>query len=115
MKRITIAILFLFAFSPVKAQLPPLQQKAIVLKRMIELKHYSPRPVNDSFSAAVFKKIINEADSRRIFFTDPEFKQLTSFRFSIDDELNAKGWGFVDQFSSLYKKALMRADTMVEK
>ena len=82
---------------------------------MIELKHYSPRPVNDSFSMAIFKTVINSADRRRIFFTEPEYKQLLSFSLNLDDELNGKGWGFFEQFSALYKKALMRADTLADK
>ena len=94
---------------------PPLQQKAIVLKRMIELKHYSPRPVDDSFSVAVFKKVIEEADPRRIYFTAAEFKQLQAFSYSLDDELQGKSWGFFDQFSAIYKNALTRADTIAGK
>src|SRR5687767_11021422 len=114
MKRTGIVLLLLFACH-LHGQLPPMQQKAIILKRMIELKHYSPRPVNDSFSMAIFKTVINSADRRRIFFTEPEFKQLSSFSLNLDDELNGKGWGFFDQFSALYKKALMRADTLADK
>ncbi len=115
MKRIAAVLLFLFIAAILHAQLPPVQQKAIVVKRMIELKHYSPRPVDDSFSLAVFKTVINTADRRRIFFTEPEFKQLSAFSLSLDDELKGKSWGFFDQFSALYKKALMRADTLADK
>lgn len=117
MKRIiAIALIVFFFLNPaLHAQLPALQQKAIVLKRMIELKHYSPKPVDDSFSVAVFKKIIEETDPRRIFFTSVEFKQLQSFSTSLDDELQGKGWGFFDQFSAAYKNALMRADTLAGK
>ncbi|MGH2553565.1 MAG: carboxy terminal-processing peptidase [Chitinophagaceae bacterium] len=113
--RLAFVIIFL-AFSFLNhAQLPPLQQKAIHMKRMIGLKHYSPRMVNDSFSWAVFKMMIEETDPRRIFFTAAEFRQLQSFSFSLDDELQGKGWGFIDQFSSVYKNALLRADTIAEK
>ena len=117
MKRITAIALIVFFFPSLAlhAQLPALQQKAIVLKRMIELKHYSPRPVDDNFSMAVFKKIIEEADPGRIFFTAAEFKKLQTFSTSLDDELQGKSWGFFDQFSAVYKKALMRADTLAGK
>lgn len=82
---------------------------------MIELKHYSPRPVNDSFSAAVFKTIIEVTDPKRIYFTAPEFKQLQTLSTTIDDELQGRGWAFLDQFSTVYKNALMWADTIAEK
>ncbi len=111
---VTFTVLF-FSFGVLRAQLPALQRKAIILKRMIELKHYSPKPVDDSFSVAVFNSVIEEADPRRIFFTAPEFKQLQAFSSSLDDELQGKGWGFFDQFSVVYKNALMRADTLAGK
>jgi len=115
MKRVAVVLSFLFACSAAYAQLPALQQKAIVLKRMIELRHYSPRQVDDSFSVALFRMLMNTADRRRIFFTEPEFKQLSSFSLNLDDELKGNGWNFFDQFSAVYKKALMRADTLADK
>jgi carboxyl-terminal processing protease len=113
---IAIALIVFFSLRPaLYAQLAPLQEKAIVLKRMIEMKHYSPRPVDDSFSVAVFKKVIDKADPRRIYFTAAEFKQLQTFSTSLDDELMGKSWKFFDQFSAVYKNALMRADTFAGK
>jgi carboxyl-terminal processing protease len=108
MKRIiaTALIIFFSSGSSIQAQLPALQQKAIVLKRMIELKHYS---------VAVFRSVIEEADPGRIYFTAAEFKQLQAFNTSLDDELQGKSWGFFSQFSAVYKNALMRADTLAGK
>ena len=82
---------------------------------MIELKHYSPKAVDDSFSLEVFKSVIKEADPRRIYFTTAEFKQLQAFSSSLDDELQGKSWSFFDLFSTVYKNALMRADTLAGK
>lgn len=99
----------------VQAQLSPLQQKAIVLKTMVERKHISPRPVDDSFSVSVFRSLLNTADSRWLLFTAADYRQMLPFSTSIDDEMNGKGWGFYDQFSEVYKKALIRADSIVSK
>ena len=107
-----VFIIFFFLNPPLHAQLPAMQQKAILLKRMIELKHYSPRPVDDSFSMNVFKLIMEETDPKRIYFTAAEFKQLQTFSTNLDDELQGKGWGFFDQLNVVYKNALMRADTI---
>lgn len=90
-----------------------MQQKAVVLKRMIELNHLQPKPVDDNFSAAMFKAIINQADRRRLLFTDTEFKSLQAFSNKLDDELNKKEWGFYDLFLQAYKKALTRADSII--
>ena len=92
-----------------------MQQKTVVLKRMIELNHLQPKPVDDNFSAAMFKAIINQADRRRLLFTDTEFKSLQAYSNKLDDELNKKEWGFYDLFSQTYKKALTRADSIISK
>lgn len=101
--------------APAFAQMPELQQKAIVLKRMIENRHYSPRPVDDSFALVVFRKMINTADRRRIYFSDADYKKLAAQAGSIDDELNGNGWAFTSLFSALYKKGLMLADSLIDK
>jgi carboxyl-terminal processing protease len=116
MKRhVTATLLFVCCCYAIHAQLHPVQQKAIVLKRMIELQHYSPKPVDDSFSVAVFRKILNAADPRRLFFTVQEYNQLTPLSGKIDDEIKGNGWSFYDKFSVLYKLALTRADSIIGK
>ncbi|MEI9943856.1 MAG: carboxy terminal-processing peptidase [Chitinophagaceae bacterium] len=115
MKWMFTLLFFTFFINAGQAQSSPFRDKAIVLKRMIEKNHYSPREVNDSFSVAVFEEMINTADPRRLLFTAPEYTQLTANRLNLDDELNGKGWVFFDLFSALYKKSLLRADTIINK
>jgi len=91
------------------------QQKAIVVKRMIERRHISPRPVDDSFSLSMFNNMIRAADPGQRFFTDAEYKMLSAYNLSLDDELQGKSWAFLDLFTSLYKKALTRADSIINK
>lgn len=110
-----VALPILCCATLAQAQKPGLQEKAMVLKRMVELKHYSPRAVDDSFSVAVFKAIFQDADPRNIYFTVPEYQQLLAFSTSLDDELQGRSWSFFDQFSLLYKKALTRADSIINK
>lgn len=112
------ALLLLFVIpiigSPLFSQLPQLQQKAIVLRTMLQRKHYSPRPVDDSLSHHLFNTIIENADPRRLLFTAPEYKQLQAFQYMLDDEINGNGWAFFDKLSVLYKNALLRADTIIQ-
>ncbi len=116
MKRILPALIFLLLFqNHYLYTQSSLQQKAIVLKRMIELNHLAPKPVDDSFSADMFKIIINRADRRRLLFTDAEFKSLQAYNNKLDEELNKKEWTFYDLFATLYKKALTRADSIITK
>src|SRR5262245_50017781 len=91
------------------------RDKAIVLKRTIELNHYSPRAVDDSFSLAVFRNMIDKADPRRLLFTTADYKALSALSLTLDDELNGKGWTFLDLFTKLYGASLSRADSIVNK
>ena len=115
MKKVAATLSFLLAVFISPAQMPALQQKAIVVKRLIETNHYAPRAIDDSLSADIFRNIINSTDPRRLLFTDAEYKQLLNYKYQLDDELNGKGWAFADAFTELYKKTLQRADSLINK
>lgn len=117
MKRTLLILTAIMASCTVSvfSQMPAVQQKAVVLKTMVQRKHYSPRMVDDSFSVSVFNAIIESADPRRLLFTAPEFQQLSVYKEKLDDEINGTGWAFLDKFSSLYKNAVLRADSIVSK
>jgi carboxyl-terminal processing protease len=117
MKKIISALLFFFFSTSISLwpQSSPVQQKAIIVKRMIELNHFSPRPVDDSFSVTMFNKIIKTTDAGRRLFTETEYRALSVYRSGLDDELQGKSWAFLDLFESLYKKALARADSIINK
>lgn len=89
------------------------QRQAIMVKRVIEKNHYSPRPVDDAFSAAVFDHMLERLDADKLYFLEQDIKKLSAYRLKIDDELSGKGWGFLDELSSLYKKRLQKADSTV--
>lgn len=112
---VVFGCLYFFCVPFIHAQFPALQQKAIILKRVIERNHVSPRCVDDSFSVTMLKSILRMTDRRRLFFTDAEYKVLSAFQAKLDDELNGKSWAFYDLFESLYKKAVIRADSIVNK
>jgi carboxyl-terminal processing protease len=109
---IALTCVLLFA-APASAQID--RDKAILLKRTIELNHYSPRPVDDSFSLIVFRNMIDKADPRRLLFTAADYKALSALSLTLDDELNGKGWAFLDLFTKLYGASLSRADSIVNK
>lgn len=113
MKKIVALITLVVIAVLSHAQHDPLREKAIQVKRTIELNHFSPRAVDDSFSANLFKKTFNSLDPRRLYFTAAEFKSLDAYRLLLDDELNGSGWKFLGQVTGIYKNALRRADTII--
>ncbi len=95
------------------SQLPGAQQQAIILIRQIQRNHYNPRPVDDSLSSVIFLKFINELDPQQNVFTMVDFKVLSGYRYSLDDELNGSTWSFLDRATEVYRQALKRVDTLV--
>jgi len=81
---------------------------------MIELNHFSPRPVDDSFSIFMFNKMIRATDPGGRLFTEADLKALSVYRTELDDDAGKK-LGFFDLFKMLYKKALTRADSIINK
>ena len=110
-----LSLLTCFLFGVTQAQISTTQQQAIVLKRMIELHHYHPRPVDDSLSSEIFLKFVDALDPRRQFFTADDFKELSAYRYKLDDELNGKGWTFLEIASKLFNDRLKKADTLVNR
>lgn len=113
--RKTGIILFVIALlfhSRLQAQSEPARQKTFLIKRLIELNHYSPKPVDDSFSTSLFRTTTNFLDPKRLLFLSSEYQQLSVYSLKLDDELKGVGWNFLNLLASLYKKAMVRADSL---
>jgi carboxyl-terminal processing protease len=70
--------------------------------------HYSPKPIDDKFSAEVFDKYIKEVDAEKDLFLQADIDDLKNrFGTKIDDEiLGTSTIQFVPAVSELYKKRL---------
>jgi carboxyl-terminal processing protease len=90
-----------------------LQSQAIVLKRMIEINHITPRPVDDQFSADFLDQFISNLDPGKLYFTQTDVDGFNKYRATLDDELQNKGWSFFPSFLAVYKKRLQQADSLI--
>jgi carboxyl-terminal processing protease len=86
--------------------------QVLTLKRTIELNHYNPRPVDDDFSAQLYDRFMAHIDEDKTYLTSADLKTLSAYRLSLDDELNGKGWEFLNKLMPLYKMALQKADSL---
>jgi carboxyl-terminal processing protease len=103
-----------FFQSPAVAQTSQkIQKQLFITKRVIELNHYSPKPVNDHFSNQVFIDLIERLDENKLYFTEADIKELSVYSTQLDDELNGKGWSFFDKLQKLYKQKLLKADSII--
>lgn len=91
-----------------------LRQKAITLCRFLEKNHYEPVTWNDSSSALLYKKWIEQLDEEKLFLTRADMALLDPFKTKLDDELSGKGWDFFNRSTALYKTGLQRADSLVQ-
>ena len=82
-------------------------RKALILNSVmgvIQEGHFAPRPVNDSFSNAVFNKLIETADYEKKLFTKEDIAQLSKYRYQIDDEIRNSTFECYELFNQLYTK-----------
>lgn len=70
---------------------------------LIEKGHFSPRPVDDSFSHVVFDKTIKNLDYEKKFFTEKDYQQLRNkYRNQIDDEIKSNSLEFFNTINDLF-------------
>ena len=115
MKRI-VAIILLLLPSLLFAQsknVDSLRMKALLIKRFMEKNHYKPIVWNDSASAMLYKKWLEDLDEEKLFFTQKEMVVLERFKTNLDDEMNGKGWDFFITSINLLSTRIKKADSIV--
>jgi len=89
---------------------PPTKYERILhnVGEYLEQIHYSPKPIDDKFSAEVFDKYIKEVDADKDVFLQSDIDDLKGrFGTKIDDEiLGTSTIQFVPAVSDIYKKRL---------
>jgi carboxyl-terminal processing protease len=114
MKR-RILLLFLLISITAKAQkFDSLRQESRALTQLILKKHYNNPKVDDAFSQQFFEQFIRKIDKRGLVFTQLEIKDLERFQAQLDNELIGDSWEFMSAFAPTYKRAISRAERIVE-
>lgn len=93
---------------------PTTERKSLIVTtvmRAIKEGHFSPRPVDDSLSYAIYHKLLDQLDFERKFFTQKEVNQLKQYEFDIDDELNRGETTFFDKLNNVFMASIDRADS----
>lgn len=86
------------------------QQLLSAIGSILEAKHYSPRPLNDSFSKAVFDKYLSTLDPDKDIFLKTDIKDLSKYQDKIDDEiLGSVNMEFYPAAGAIYQKRLDEA------
>ena len=94
---------------------PPTKYERILhnVGEYLEQIHYSPKPIDDKFSAEVFDKYVKEVDDYKDVFLQSDVDQLRrQYGTEIDDEILGGSIRFVPAVSEVYKKRLVETQAM---
>jgi carboxyl-terminal processing protease len=81
--------------------------------QMIAEIHYSPRPIDDSFSREVFRKYLNGIDPEKKILMQSDVNSLRRFENTIDDEINGKApVQFAQTVNDIYRKRLQESEAL---
>lgn len=76
----------------------------------LEQVHYSPRPLNDSFSARVYKRVLEQLDYDKKLFTQQDIQRLSKYQYALDDNIEANTVAFFADLNKELNKSLDRAE-----
>lgn len=76
-----------------------------VMNKLIR-EHISPRPVNDSFSVAVFREFLLRLDPQHNIFLQADIDRLQAQQFRIDEQLMNGSAAFFDSAVSIYTRRI---------
>jgi carboxyl-terminal processing protease len=100
-----------FAFS----SNPPTKYEKILqnLSDLLENYHYSPKDIDDRFSAEVFKKYLGEVNVEKKMFLKSDIQELSKYQTQLDDEILGKSpLQFVPAVLTIYKKRLLETQNI---
>ncbi|MBS1774827.1 MAG: carboxy terminal-processing peptidase [Bacteroidetes bacterium] len=72
--------------------------------------HYSPRPLDDSFSKKVYRKSLDNLDYDKKFFTAEDIQSLNKYQFLIDDEIKEGSVEYFNKLNALFTKRIEDAE-----
>ena len=115
MKRLVAIILLLLPFGlfAQPKNTDSLRTKALLVKRFMEKNHYKPLVWNDTTSAMLYKKWMEDLDEEKLFFIQKDIIFLEAFKTKLDDEMNGNGWFFFKASINLLSIRIQKADSIV--
>ena len=95
-------------FRPIEPQ-PIHGETAIELLEKLQGKHYASIEINDRFSSQLFDKYMDSLDGSHLYFLRSDVDELSAFRYTLDDALEAGNVtpGF-EIYNRYYKRVLER-------
>lgn len=85
---------------------PPDDQQRLLTQvgTLLEQKHYLQPVINDRFSEGIWVAHLHALDNRKYIFLEEDIRQLSAWKFSLDNELHGDSIQFFPAVTSLYAK-----------
>lgn len=118
MRTLRILLMYLYPFLTLSAVGQSLDNKATdayLVSRMVEKFHVQPRPLDKTMSAAIYARMLQALDGQHIFFTQEDLRQLSAYRYKLDEEVLGRQTHYLQLVTNLYQHRLMQVDTMVDR
>jgi carboxyl-terminal processing protease len=96
------------------AQSNTFHKEAVLLQKVLEKNHYSPRPSNDTLSKEIYQNYLNILDPYHLYFTAEDLKSFAPYEYSLDNELTGQSWKFFPLVATVYKNRLLEAAKLCE-
>ena len=82
--------------------------------KTIESGHFSPKALDDTFSARVWDKLVHDFDYEKTFFMQPDIKMLKTYKFTIDDQIRGGSIEFFDSLDAVYLRRINSSEGFYE-
>jgi len=115
MRKISLLVLLVSVLASAQDKGAPACETLSKITALIQREHYRPKAIDDSLSVYVFDTFLDGLDSYRNLFTDSDYAKLSRHRLTIDNHIIADDCAFLDEFTSIYKHALVRKKDVLEK
>lgn len=93
------------------------QRRALVIEtvmKTIQAAHFSPRPIDDSFSLRVYKETLKMFDGEKLYFTKGDIEKLSKYQFAIDDQIMTGSTEFFDSMEAIYVRRIEGSEAIFE-
>jgi carboxyl-terminal processing protease len=107
-----LAAFFSFKYSRANSASQQDRRKLVMetVMKTIQGGHFSPRPLDDTFSSRVYRKMVSTLDYEKVFFTKADIAKLKAYEFQIDDEIKQGSTEFFDSLEAIYKRRLVESE-----
>ncbi len=87
------------------------EKEAVIMKGVLSVlnaAHFSPKEINDEFSATAFKNYLDNMDSGRRFLTQQDIAELSQYEYLLDEEILQGKNDFFNLSYDLLKEGVLK-------